>query len=114
MSKEPAARAYAEFNEAAIAILVTKDGRVLRGYKNFRFPRFAQPFGHLIPKGSIYNRSRFQLSVASAIEAAAPEDWLETRWGVRPPALYEQFYPQQDGYGLLLLWAESEANEARR
>jgi IrrE N-terminal-like domain len=111
VSKEPAARAYAEFNEAAIAILVTKDGKVLRGYKSFQFPKLAQPFGHPVPKDSIYHWRTFELGVASDIGQAAPEDWLETKWGVRPPALYEQFYPQQDGYGLLLLWAEIDSRD---
>ena len=108
VSKEPAARAYAEFNEVAIAILVTKDGKVLRGYKSFKFPRLEQPFGHPIPKDSIYHRRTFELGIASAIEPAEPAYWLETKWGLRPPALFEQFYPQRDGYGLLLLWAENE------
>jgi Zn-dependent peptidase ImmA (M78 family) len=112
VSKEPAARAYAEFNEMPIAILVTKDGRVLRGYKSFKFPKLAQPFGQSIPKGSIYFRNKFQLSIASDVEETGAEHWLETRWDVPTPTLYEQFYPQQDGYGLLLLWVEEQADEA--
>ena len=50
--------------------------------------------------------------VASDIASVLPDNWIDVKFGQRAPELYEQFYPQQDGYALLMLWVElSEEDE---
>ena len=49
---------------------------------------------------------------ASELASIIPEHWVDLKQGQRAE-LYEQVYPQQDGYALLMLWLEiEEAEEA--
>jgi hypothetical protein len=40
---------------------------------------------------------------ASELASIIPEHWVDLKQGQRAE-LYEQVYPQQDGYALLMLW----------
>ena len=35
-----------------------------------------------------------------------PDVWLDVERGYRAPTLYEQVYPQQNGFALIMLWLE--------
>lgn len=105
VSKDAAARAYAEYNDHRVAIVVVKDNKVLRAYKGPKFPRVCVPFGGTVPNRSVFHRTTASARVSN-LEALPAEIWLESEWGTRLPDLYEQVMIQQEGYALLLLWAE--------
>ncbi|MEZ2144803.1 hypothetical protein AAE026_21290 [Bradyrhizobium sp. DN5] len=48
--------------------------------------------------------------VAGELSSIIPEHWLELKDG-QPAELFEQVYPQQDGFALLMLWIEIEESE---
>jgi Zn-dependent peptidase ImmA (M78 family) len=106
VSKEAAARAYARYHDQNVAIIVIKDGIVKRAHKGPKFPWITAPYGKRVPKGSVFYRENLTERVASDIASALPNNWIDVKFGQRAPELYEQVYPQQDGYALLMLWVE--------
>jgi IrrE N-terminal-like domain len=108
VSKDAAARAYAQYHEAPIAIVVVKQGRVQRFYKNSRFPRLCIAPGAAVPRASIYHQAVASNIQLTEIKEAAVAHWLESDWGRKIQALYEQVLLQREGYALILLTAEDE------
>jgi Zn-dependent peptidase ImmA (M78 family) len=106
VSKDPAARTYAEYNHHAVAIAVIKDGRVLRIYKNLRFPRICVSNGDAVPAKSLFHHQPARRTNPTSLQENGAELWIESDWGKRLPTLYEQVFIQQEGFALLLLWAE--------
>jgi len=112
VSKEAAARAYARYHDQNVAIIVIKDGIVKRAHKGPKFPWITTPYGKRVPQGSVFYRKNLTERVASGIASVLPDNWIDVKFGERAPELYEQVYPQQDGYALLMLWVElSEEDE---
>jgi Zn-dependent peptidase ImmA (M78 family) len=108
VSRDAAARQFATYHDDAVAIVVVKDGKVLRVYRNIsRFPKLRVDRGHAVPQGSIYHRARKVLSTPSEITEARAEQWLESEWGKLMPELSEQVVFQQDGHAQIMLWAET-------
>lgn len=108
VSKEAAVRAYAEYHDERIAIAVIKNGVVERIYKNAtKFPKLCVINGSPVPKGSVYYLLSRETGSVSSIRDVKAELWLETDWGVSFPALYEQVCFQQNGYALIMLWADA-------
>lgn len=104
VSKEAVARAYANYHEEPIAIVVAQNGKVLRSYRNnTRFPFIQPPAGSRVPAGSFFHKGCHERSVASNMAECVPDIWIDVRRGERAPTLYEQVYPQQDGFALILL-----------
>jgi hypothetical protein len=112
VSKEAMARAYADYHPETIAIVVCKDARILWLYKNpLRFP-FVQPsYGQPVPRGSSYHRVEHATGVTSGPDSCIPDLWINVERGRRAPALFEQVYPQRDGYALILLKLEKPDEE---
>lgn len=106
VSKDAAARAYAGFHEQPIAIAVIKDGKVLRIYKNLKFPKVSVSNGALVPRNSLFHIAAGRGAELSDIAENGAELWVESQWGKRLPTLYEQVFFQQEGFALLMLWAE--------
>lgn len=106
VSKEAAARAYAQSHDELIAVAVVKDGKILRIYKQAKFPKLNVHEGSDVPRPSSYWRTvkaKIELSDLTAIPAG---QWLKSDWGKALPELYEQTLCQSMGYGLVLLWVE--------
>lgn len=106
VSKEAMARAYAQNHEEPVAIVVTHHGRVLRHYKNHAFPYVTSAPDKAVPAGSLYHRGPHEAGIASDFATCIADHWIDVRRGERAPTLYEQVYPQRDGFGLLLLHLE--------
>jgi hypothetical protein len=107
VSKEAAARAYAQYNEEPVAVVVAKDGKIDKVYRDIaRFPRLGVRAGAPVPANSLLFRAAQQPNHPSAIEEAPAEAWLESDWGKPLPGLYEQVFFQQNGFALTMLWAE--------
>jgi len=107
VSKEAAARAFAQYNDQPIAIIVAKDGRINRIYRNStRFPSMAVRQGDAIPAQSrLHTAMHAKADMAEPVNGVA-EAWLESNWGRRLPDLYEQVHLQRDGFALIMLWVE--------
>ena len=107
VSKEAAARAYAKYHEAPVAIVVANNGKIDKIYRDFaRFPRFGVAVDAVVPASSLLFRAPKHLTQPSSIVEARPEAWLESDWGKPLPGLYEQIFFQQNGFALIMLWAE--------
>ncbi len=111
VSKEAAARSYAQYHEQLTAAVVVKDGRVLRIYKNPQFPRLTVDPGTAVPAHTLFYRAGHKQNVPSVIAEARAEAWLQSDWGKPMPELCEQVYLQKDGYALVLLTAEPAAED---
>jgi len=116
VSKEVAGRAYVDYRHEPVALLLTHERRLLRSYRRKNdFPFITVDWGAPIPKGSLLLRKRHEFSVASEIEETDSAVWLDVSRGRRAPTLFEQVYPQQGGYALIMLSieaAEEEEDEA--
>jgi hypothetical protein len=88
------------------AVVVAHNGLVLRAHKSPKFPHIAAPYGKRVPAGSLYHRQNLQRHVASEVTDTVADTWIDVEFGRRAPELYEQVYPQQDGYALIMLWLE--------
>ncbi len=111
VSKEAAARAYAEYHDQEVAVVVVKDGKISRTYKKLGFPRIEPSYGQPIPRGSLFHRVKPTSGALTGVEEVAAETWLDIPYGKQAPALYEQVYPQRDGFALLMLWTEKPEEE---
>lgn len=107
VSKEAAARTYAQYHDQPVALIVAKDGKIDRIYRDIvRFPRLGVKAGTQVPGGSLLFRAAKQLDHPSIVSEARAEIWLESDWGKPLPELYEQVFFQQNGFALIMLWAE--------
>ncbi|WP_374650114.1 ImmA/IrrE family metallo-endopeptidase [Dongia sp.] len=106
VSKDSAARAYAQFHEEPIALAVVHEGKVQRIYKGLKFPRLSVAEGDAVPHLSIYWRRPAGGDDLSGLVETQAGQWLQFDWGKPLPALFEQVLHQQRGYALILLWPE--------
>jgi Zn-dependent peptidase ImmA (M78 family) len=107
VSKDAAARAYAEYHDELIAVAVIKDSKVLRIYRNTRFPKIGITYGAAVPRDSLFHLASTRGAELSDISENNAGLWLESEWGKRLPTLYEQVFFQQEGFALLMLWVET-------
>lgn len=106
VSKDAAARAFAQYHEEPIAVAVVHEGKVLRLYKAQKFPVASVNSGQPVPRSSVYWRTRNSNTALSEIAEAQAGHWLQSDWGKPLPSLYEQVLHQQMGYALVMLWPE--------
>lgn len=100
MSKESTARRYAELQDDPCAIVVSRDGKVLRCYRNKDFPCVTVKPGDPVPL--------FSIAVSEGLPPGEPSDWNEIDraiWssGPKPGIMLEQTLAQQQGFRLTLL-----------
>jgi Zn-dependent peptidase ImmA (M78 family) len=107
VSKEAMSRAYASYHEDLIAIIVCKDGKIIRHYcDRVKFPYLQPTYGSAVPNGSIFHLANHEPGIMSDIRECTPDVWINVERGKPAPTLFEQYYPQRDGYGLLMLKLE--------
>jgi Zn-dependent peptidase ImmA (M78 family) len=107
VSKEAMARAYVQYREEAIAVVLTKDGQLLRDYRHRNFPPLTLTRQVALPRQCLLNRAPHQRGVPSAFEETDAGVWIDTRNGQTAPQLYEQVLLQRSGYAMTMLWLES-------
>jgi hypothetical protein len=90
VSKDAAARAYAQYHNEPIAIVVTHNDLVVRAYKSTKFPRISAPLGRRVPAGSVFHRQSMQLQAARDVVDTVADTWIEVEYGQRAPELFEQ------------------------
>lgn len=106
VSKEAAARSYAQYHDQKIAIVVVKDELVKRVYRNGGFPRLGVRSGQKVPRDSGLHHMHQEGGAISRMRQISGEHWLETNWGERIPNTYEQVMLQSGGWAMILLWAD--------
>jgi hypothetical protein len=107
VSKEAMARAYATYHPETVAIIVCKDGKILRSYRNVTTFPFIQPsYGQPVPVGSLYHKPGHTIGRASDFSGCVPDIWINVDRGNQAPTMSEQIYLQQEGYALILLRLE--------
>jgi Zn-dependent peptidase ImmA (M78 family) len=106
VSKDAAARAYAQHHDQPIAVAVVENGKVLRVYRHIKFPKLGVEHGHDVPRGSTYWRAIKSKNELTEISEVPPGQWLESDWGKPMPELYEQVLLQRMGFALIMLWPE--------
>lgn len=107
VSKDALARAYVEYSREPVAIVVIRNDRILRIYRNARnFPWIDTSPGQSVPAGSIYHSDPRSPGRASAAEACDPILWLSDADARKVESLTEQVLGQQNGFALLMLHAE--------
>ena len=102
VSKEAAARAYAEYNPEMVAVLITRHGKYLRSYRKKGFPWINLAKGDLIPETSWLHRMS-QLGQMNDSEPTETEYWIDTNYGERVPRMYEQVLIQSNGFAMIQL-----------
>ncbi|WP_417414320.1 ImmA/IrrE family metallo-endopeptidase [Hoeflea sp.] len=101
VSKEAAARSYTEYSEN-IAVLICKDGRLIRSYRSRNFPWIILKQNDLIPKISDIHKASVKGKIYISDETPA-EYWIETERGKKIPKMYEQVMLQANGFAMIQL-----------
>lgn len=107
VSKEAMARAYVEYNRAAVAVVIVRAGLVVRFYRNERqFPWLDVRPGQPVPRASVGAGKSLRPREHSEVAECKPGVWLGDRGGRPVEALTEQVLAQDNEFALILLHAE--------
>ncbi len=114
VSKDAMARAYADYSREAVAIIVIRDGTVLRHYRNDRnFPWINVAPRMPVPAQSAYHDGRRAPGDLSPTDECEPELWLSPSASRQVEVLTEQVLEQNNGFALLMLHAEMNDDDDR-
>lgn len=107
VSKEAAARAYVQFRDEPVAIVITQNGKLLREYRNqMKFPALTVTRGTKLPAHVLLMRRKHEIGAPGEIDETDAGIWIDIPRGRTPPTLYEQVLLQQSGFALIMLWLE--------
>lgn len=107
VSKEALARRCTELHDDVIAILVSREGVVVRTYRGKDFPRLNLAARHPMPPESITKRAALAPGQSSEWCEAPADRWVENVRGT----IFEQAMGQQNGFRLTLLTFEQESDD---
>jgi Zn-dependent peptidase ImmA (M78 family) len=110
-SKEATARRYVDVHDEPCAIIVSRNGRILRFYRGEDFPYLDVEGRNPVPHGSLTSQTDLTQGAVSDSEERKGGTWLSTQQGRRVPMIYEQVLPQTDGYRLTLLTLAEDLEE---
>ena len=114
VSKDAMARAYADNSRQAVAIIVIRNGRVLRIYRNDRqFPWIDVAPSMPVPQRSAYLDGIRNPGDVSPTEDCEPEVWLISTSARKVEVMIEQVLEQKSGFALLMLHAEMSDDDDR-
>ncbi len=106
VSKEAMVRSYVEYNRCDIAIVRTRNGKVLNAIGSRDFPRIEPSTGDAVPTDPVWHDPRQVPGVPSPISACEPDTWFAYYDCRSIEALTEQVLHQAGGYAMILLHAE--------
>lgn len=81
VSKEAAARAFAEYNPECVAVLICKDGKFLRKYAKRDFPWIQLRKGDSIPSISVLYCHSGPKGETSSLQETIAKEWIDLRGG---------------------------------
>ena len=114
VSKDAMARAYVDNSRQALAIIVIRNGRLLRLCRNDRqFPWIDVALGMPVPQRSAYLDGIRNPGDVSPIEDCEPEVWLSSTSARKVEVMTEQVLEQKSGFALLMLHAEMSDDDDR-
>ncbi len=114
VSKEAMARAYVDAHREAAAVLVVRNGRLLRAYPNKAWSwRLAVGWEQSLPDGSTCLDRRGVSGGLPDPNACDPDLWLHDRDAAGIEAMTEQVLVQRDGFALALLHAQPADEDER-
>ena len=105
VSKDAMARAFVDAHREPVAIILSRNGQVIRFYKHEDFPFLEIAWGKPLPADCVA-AGALSVGYFSQPEEVDPEIWLSERGASRVLALTEQTLGQANGYALTLLQAE--------
>jgi Zn-dependent peptidase ImmA (M78 family) len=111
VSKEAMGRAYVTFRPERLAIIHTKDGRLVRHYPGRHFPRLTVSRNAELPRQALLKRRTHRNNAPSDIDETDAGVWIDVRHGQSSPPLYEQVLLQQNGYATTMLWLGDEQDD---
>ncbi len=111
VSKDAAARAYAQYHPQKVALVIAKDKKIVRIYRSSDFPRLCVWSGDEVPRNTMLHHFVKDVDPISGLRQTGGEHWLETNWGQRIPNTYEQVMVQSDGWAMILLWVDIQDDE---
>jgi Zn-dependent peptidase ImmA (M78 family) len=111
VSKEMAARRYADLCDHACAIIFSRWGAVRYFQKSRTCPFLDIARGNPLPPGSLSARGRAHPGHLSERTETSPEIWFGASRRITGKVIYEQFLEQQDGYRLTILTIDDMPDE---
>ena len=106
VSKEAMARSWLDEHREPVAVVIARNGRIERQYRNEDFPWLPRGNGDLLPPDSLVANCAVEAGAYTAIEEVEPDAWFIERDAERVLVLTEQVRGQSDGYAMVLLQAE--------
>ncbi len=110
VSKEALARAFVNAWSEPVAVLLSRDGRVVRFYRHEDFPFLPLSTNEQMPPESFGSQS-LTPGHYTEIEEVEPDAWLSEREAARALTLTEQALGQRDGHAITLLQVELDEDE---
>lgn len=110
VSKEAMARAFVEAHSEPIAIVLSRNGQVVRFYRHEDFPFLPLKTNRALPAESLAY-DEMAPGHYSETEEVEPDIWLSEHGADRTLAITEQVLSQRNGYALTLLQAELDDEE---
>ena len=111
VSKEAMSRSFVQYNSEVVAVVLAKDGLLLREYRHRKFPRLTVPRQTPMPQQSLLRRRAHAPGSPSSIEETDAGVWVDIRRGSEAPTLFEQVMLQRSGFSMTLLWLEERGEE---
>jgi Zn-dependent peptidase ImmA (M78 family) len=106
VSKEAMARSYVDYNRSDIAIVRTRNDKVLNAIRSRDFPRIEPGTGDTVPTDSVWHDPMQVPGVPSLISPCEPDTWFAYSDSRSIEALTEQVLHQAGGFAMILLHAE--------
>lgn len=102
VSKEAASRCFVEYCPENVAILIAKNGHLLRAYQSRTFPKLSISPGDSLPQVSMYWTAHSGANLTD-LERTPGESWLDLKFREAAPKMFEQVHPQSNGFATILL-----------
>lgn len=106
VSKEAMARAFVQYSDHVVAVVLAKDGQMLRDYRHRKFPQLTVARGAPLPRKPSVKSSASTVGMISDMDEVPAGVWVDIRRGTEAPEMFEQVLLQRGGYSMTLLWLE--------
>ncbi len=106
VSKEAMARAYAEHHDETVAVLIWRDGRLVRCYRSATMPWLSVQIRDHATREQLGGLSAAAVGSITAPSEVDPLDWFDERSARQVLELIEQRMPQRGEFVMQMLHAE--------
>lgn len=106
VSRDAVARAYAEHHDEPVAVLIWREGKLIRAYRSSTMPWLATRYRDRMSQGSGSTTPSAAAGTVSEPADTDPDLWFEDHSVRKVVGLTEQVLVQREGYRMQLLHAE--------